>query len=65
MGIDNLRFHDLRHEATSRLFELGLDMMEVSHISGHKDFAMLKKYTHLKPESILEKMQRKQAEQYN
>lgn len=64
-GIEGLTFHDLRHEAISRLFELGLDMMEVSHISGHKDFAMLKKYTHLKPESILEKMQRKQAEQYN
>ena len=55
-SIKGLTFHDLRHEAISRLFELGLDMMEVSHISGHKDFAMLKKYTHLKPEDIADKI---------
>lgn len=55
-GIHNLTFHDLRHEAISRLFEKGLDMMEVSHISGHKGFDMLKKYTHLKPESLVEKL---------
>ncbi|MBI59532.1 MAG: integrase [Spongiibacter sp.] len=40
-GIEDLRFHDLRHEATSRLFELGLGIMEVSAITGHKDLAML------------------------
>lgn len=55
-GIKGLTFHDLRHEAISRLFEKGLDMMEVSHISGHKGFDMLKKYTHLKPESLVEKL---------
>jgi integrase len=55
-NIMNLTFHDLRHEAISRLFEKGLDMMEVSHISGHKGFDMLKKYTHLKPEDILKKL---------
>lgn len=55
-GIENLTFHDLRHEAISRLFEAGLDMMEVAHISGHKSFDMLKRYTHLKPEHILAKL---------
>jgi integrase len=54
--IANLTFHDLRHEAISRLFEKGLNMMEVSHISGHKGFDMLQKYTHLKPEDILKKL---------
>ncbi|MDT0499073.1 tyrosine-type recombinase/integrase [Algiphilus sp. W345] len=44
-GIVGLRLHDLRHEATSRLFELGLDMMEVSAITGHKTLDMLKRYT--------------------
>lgn len=46
LGIQNLHFHDLRHEAISRLFELGsLDMMEVAAISGHKSLSMLKRYT--------------------
>lgn len=47
IGIEDLRFHDLRHEATSRLFEKGLQLMEVASITGHKDLAMLKRYTHL------------------
>jgi integrase len=55
-GIDNLRFHDLRHEATSRFFELGLNIMEVSSITGHKDLAMLKRYTHLKAEDLVKKL---------
>ena len=48
LGIENLHFHDLRHEAVSKLFELGtLDMIEVASISGHKSLSMLKRYTHL------------------
>jgi len=47
-NLHNLRFHDLRHEATSRLFEKGLNTMEVSSITGHKTLSMLKRYTHLK-----------------
>lgn len=43
----DLHFHDLRHEAISRLFEMGLDAMTVSEISGHKTLQMLKRYTHL------------------
>lgn len=45
-GISNLRFHDLRHEGVSRLFELGLNPIEVSSISGHKTLACLKRYAH-------------------
>ncbi|KXI26789.1 tyrosine-type recombinase/integrase [Paraglaciecola hydrolytica] len=52
----DLRFHDLRHEATSRLFEKGLGIMEVSAITGHKDLAMLKKYTHLRAEDLVGKL---------
>lgn len=55
-GIKNLRFHDLRHEATSRFFELGLNIMEVAAITGHKDLAMLKRYTHLKAEDLAKKL---------
>ena len=54
-GINNLRFHDLRHEATSRLFERGFNIMEVSSITGHRDLAMLKRYTHLRAEDLAKK----------
>jgi len=55
-GISGLHFHDLRHEATSRLFEKGFDTMEVSTITGHKTLQMLKRYTHLRAEDLAERM---------
>ena len=55
-SINDLWFHDLRHEATSRFFEKGLDIMEVSSITGHKDLRMLRNYTHLKAENLVEKI---------
>lgn len=58
LSIEDLHFHDLRHEAISRLFELGsLDMMEVAAISGHKSLAMLKRYTHLKAQRLVRKLE--------
>lgn len=58
LGISDLRFHDLRHESVSRLFELGsLDMMEVAAISGHKSLSMLKRYTHLKAQRLVKKLE--------
>ena len=55
-GIKDLRFHDLRHEAVTRLFELGLNPMEVASISGHKTLQMLKRYTHLRAEDLALKL---------
>ena len=55
-GVDDLHFHDLRHEAVSRLFERGLSMMEVASISGHKTLSMLQRYTHLRAEDLAAKM---------
>ena len=55
-GIEDLRFHDLRHEATTRLFERGLNIMEVATITGHKDLRMLRRYTHLKAEELARKL---------
>ena len=55
-GIEDLHFHDLRHEATTRLFERGLNIMEVSSITGHTDFRMLRRYTHLKAEDLAKKL---------
>ncbi len=50
----DLTFHDLRHEATSRFFEKGLNPMQVAAITGHKTLEMLKRYTHLKAEDLAE-----------
>lgn len=62
-GIYDIRFHDLRHEGTSRLFEWvnphtnrNLSDMEIATITGHKTMEMLKRYTHLRPENIAKKL---------
>ena len=51
--INDLHFHDLRHKATSRLFEKGLNPVEVATITGHKDTKMLMRYTHLRAEDLV------------
>lgn len=48
LGIEGLRFHDLRHEGVSRLFEYGFRIEQVSIVSGHRDWKMLKRYTQLR-----------------
>ncbi|MBF0186566.1 MAG: site-specific integrase [Magnetococcales bacterium] len=55
-GIDGLRFHDLRHEATSRFVEAGLSDQEVSSITGHRSMQMLKRYTHLRGEDLVNRL---------
>jgi integrase len=55
-NLDNLHFHDLRHEAISRLFEKGLTIPEAAMISGHKDARMLFRYAHANQKSILTKL---------
>lgn len=53
LGIANLRFHDLRREAASRLFEAGYQIHEVAQVTGHKDLnGLWRTYTKLKPESL-------------
>jgi integrase len=56
-GINDLRIHDLRHTGISRLFELGLNSMEVAAISGHETLAMLKRYTHLNISHLSSRME--------
>ncbi len=51
--LKNLRFHALRHEATSRLFEKGLNPMQVAAATGHKTLQMLKRYTPLRAEDLV------------
>lgn len=55
-GITDLHFHDLRHEAISRFFEMGLSTPEVALISGHKDMRMLFRYTHPTRQRILARL---------
>lgn len=56
IGLEDIRLHDLRHEGISRLFEQGLQIPEVSLISGHMDWAALKRYTHIKPADVTKKL---------
>jgi integrase len=60
-SIENLHFHDLRHEAISRLFERGLSLPEVGLISGHTDPRQLLRYTHLRAQEIAEKFEKQEA----
>lgn len=54
--LENLRLHDCRREATSRMFEKGLDIMEVSSMTGHKTLSMLRGYTALRAHNIARKL---------
>jgi integrase len=54
--MDDFRFHDLRHEGVSRLFEKGFNIAEVSTISGHKELRMLMRYTHLRAEELVSRL---------
>lgn len=48
LGIEDLHFHDLRHEGVSRLFEMDWDIPRVSSVSGHRDWNSLRRYTHMR-----------------
>lgn len=48
LGIDDLHFHDLRHDGVSRLFEIGWNIPQVSQVSGHRTWTSLKRYTHMR-----------------
>lgn len=61
IGLVDFRFHDLRHEAVSRLVEAGLSDQEVASISGHKSMQMLRRYTHLRAEDLVSKLDAIQA----
>lgn len=50
--IIDLVFHDMRHEGTSRLFEAGFQIPQAALVTGHKDWKMLRRYTHLRPEAL-------------
>ena len=63
--LEDLHFHDLRHEAISRFFEMGLPSLgrewyelwscknRATPISDHEDLSMLMRYTHLRAEDLV------------
>ena len=51
--VEDLHWHDLRHEATSRLFEKGLDMAQVMSITGHTTTTMVSRYSHLRAKDLI------------
>lgn len=51
-AINDLHFHDLRHKATADFFRMGLDIPRVALMTGHKTWAMLRRYTSIKPADI-------------
>lgn len=55
-GVEDFHFHDLRHEAISRFFEIGLTATEVAFISGHRDMRMLFRYSHPQRQRILRQL---------
>ena len=55
--IEDLHFHDLRHEAVSRFFEMGLTVPEVASISGHRDTRMLLRYAHANTSTLQAKLE--------
>jgi integrase len=57
LGLKDFRLHDLRHEATSKLFEKGLSPIEVATMTGHKTLNTLKRYTHPNVTEIARKLE--------
>lgn len=53
LSIEDLHFHDLRHRATAEFFRMGLDIPRVALLTGHKTWAMLRRYTNIKPEDVI------------
>ena len=56
-GLSHIRFHDLRHTAVTRFFDwYNLGIERVALISGHVDWKMLRRYTHLSAEQIADSL---------
>ena len=56
VGIEDLHFHDLRHEAISRFFEMGFTPPEVDSISGHRTLSQLMRYSHASASLVADKL---------
>jgi integrase len=57
-GLEDFCFHQLRHEGISRLWEQGLNEVEISSMSGHKNWLMLRRYSHVQATNLAEKLKK-------
>jgi integrase len=55
-ALNDVRIHDLRHTATTRLAEKLANVLELSAVTGHRQLAMLKRYYHPNAETIAQKL---------
>ncbi|HEX5394346.1 MAG TPA: site-specific integrase [Rhodocyclaceae bacterium] len=55
-GLGDFHFHDLRHEATSRIAEKLDNVLELSAVTGHKTLTMLKRYYHPRAKDLARKL---------
>ena len=63
LGIEDLRYHDLRREGASRLFEAGFSIEEVAQVTGHRSLNILwQVYTELFPKTLHEKFDKLQKD---
>ncbi len=51
-GVEDLRFHDLKHDFATALVQSGVDLYRVQMLCGHKDSRMTLRYAHLLPENL-------------
>ena len=54
--LEDIHFHDLRHEATTRLSKKLSNVLELSAVTGHRDLRMLKRYYHPRAEDLAKKL---------
>ena len=59
LGIEDLHFHDLRHRAAAQFFRMGLGIPQVALLTGHKTWAMLRRYTAIKPQDVHDAINKK------
>ncbi len=55
-GIQDFRFHDLRHTFASWLVQANVNLYNVQKLLGHKDFKMTQRYAHLAPDNLKSSM---------
>lgn len=65
LSIENLRFHDLRHDAISRMFDNNFQIQHIRVLSGHSDLKQLSRYTNIRPSDIFKHQESIMAQNFH